>query len=123
MKELSKQSNWPRLQLIPDVSTVGELFEVWPSRGRMKARSRHARGAEYGGKTQRLSLPVDTGESDQRIDEDGARLQHPLPEGDLHDPGIFHLGRDLQVFSEPGRTPVADVHVGHYEEPALVMQL
>ncbi|MGO9308077.1 MAG: hypothetical protein ACLQDL_03525, partial [Spirochaetia bacterium] len=32
VKELSKQSNWPRLELVRDISTVGDLFEVWPSR-------------------------------------------------------------------------------------------
>ncbi len=31
-KELSKESNWPRLELIRDVSAVGTLFEIWPSR-------------------------------------------------------------------------------------------
>jgi len=31
-KELSKQSNWPRLEFIRDISTVGDLFEIWPSR-------------------------------------------------------------------------------------------
>jgi len=31
-KELSKESNWPRLEFIRDISTVGDLFEVWPSR-------------------------------------------------------------------------------------------
>lgn len=37
MKELSKQSNWPRLELIRDISTVGDLFEVWPSRDSLLA--------------------------------------------------------------------------------------
>jgi hypothetical protein len=32
LKELSKDSNWPRLELIRDISMVGELFVVWPSR-------------------------------------------------------------------------------------------
>jgi hypothetical protein len=32
MKELSRESNWPRLELIRDIYTVGDLFEVWPSR-------------------------------------------------------------------------------------------
>jgi len=31
-KELSKESNWPRLEFIRDISTVGDLFQVWPSR-------------------------------------------------------------------------------------------
>lgn len=31
-RELSKESNWPRLEFIRDISTVGDLFEVWPSR-------------------------------------------------------------------------------------------
>ena len=31
-KELSKESNWPRLEFIRDISTVGDLFEIWPSR-------------------------------------------------------------------------------------------
>ena len=31
-KELSKESNWPRLEFIRDIWTVGDLFEVWPSR-------------------------------------------------------------------------------------------
>jgi len=31
-KELSNASNWPRLEFIRDISTVGDLFEVWPSR-------------------------------------------------------------------------------------------
>ena len=32
-KEISNPANWPRLELIRDVSTVGDLVEVWPSRG------------------------------------------------------------------------------------------
>ncbi|MGA2765961.1 MAG: hypothetical protein ABSG17_21685 [Spirochaetia bacterium] len=31
-KELSKESNWPRLEFIRDISTVGDLYQVWPSR-------------------------------------------------------------------------------------------
>ncbi len=31
-KELSQESSWPRLELIRDISTVGDLFQVWPSR-------------------------------------------------------------------------------------------
>jgi hypothetical protein len=31
-KELSKEKNWPRLEFIRDISTVGDLFEIWPSR-------------------------------------------------------------------------------------------
>jgi hypothetical protein len=31
-KELSKETNWPRLEFIRDISTVGDLFEIWPSR-------------------------------------------------------------------------------------------
>jgi hypothetical protein len=31
-KELSKESNWPRLEFIRDISSVGDLFQVWPSR-------------------------------------------------------------------------------------------
>jgi hypothetical protein len=32
MKELSRESNWPRLELIRDISMVSQLFVVWPSR-------------------------------------------------------------------------------------------
>jgi hypothetical protein len=31
-KELSKETNWPRLEFIRDISTVGDLLEIWPSR-------------------------------------------------------------------------------------------
>lgn len=31
-KELSRKENWPRLELVRDISTVGDLFQVWPSR-------------------------------------------------------------------------------------------
>jgi hypothetical protein len=31
-KELSKESNWARLEFIRDISTVGDLFQVWSSR-------------------------------------------------------------------------------------------
>ena len=31
-KEISNPANWPRLELIRDVSTVGDLVEIWPSR-------------------------------------------------------------------------------------------
>jgi hypothetical protein len=31
-KELSKESSWPRLGFIRDISTVGDLFQDWPSR-------------------------------------------------------------------------------------------
>jgi len=31
-KELSKESNWPRLEFLRDISTIGDLVEVWPSR-------------------------------------------------------------------------------------------
>jgi hypothetical protein len=31
-REISRESNWPRLELVRDVSTVGDLVEVWPSR-------------------------------------------------------------------------------------------
>jgi hypothetical protein len=31
-EELSKEANWPRLEFIRDISTVGDLCEVWPSR-------------------------------------------------------------------------------------------
>jgi hypothetical protein len=31
-KEISRESNWPRLELIRDISTVGDLVAVWPSR-------------------------------------------------------------------------------------------
>ena len=34
-RELSKETNWPRLEFIRDVSTVGDLFEIWPSRDAM----------------------------------------------------------------------------------------
>jgi hypothetical protein len=35
--EISKESNWPRLELIRDISTVGDLVEVWPSREALAA--------------------------------------------------------------------------------------
>ncbi len=31
-KELSRESNWPRLEFLRDISTVGDLYQVWPSR-------------------------------------------------------------------------------------------
>jgi hypothetical protein len=31
-KELSQEANRPRLEFIRDISTVGDLFQVWPSR-------------------------------------------------------------------------------------------
>ena len=35
--EISKESNRPRLELIRDISTVGDLVEVWPSREALAA--------------------------------------------------------------------------------------
>ncbi len=31
-KEISKESNWPRLEFLRDIATVGDLYQVWPSR-------------------------------------------------------------------------------------------
>jgi len=36
-KEISDERNWPRLELVRDISTVGDLFEVWPSREALAA--------------------------------------------------------------------------------------
>jgi len=36
-KEISDERNWPRLELVRDISTVGDLFEVWPSRETLAA--------------------------------------------------------------------------------------
>lgn len=37
LRELSRESNWPRLEFIRDISTVGDLIEVWPSREALTA--------------------------------------------------------------------------------------
>jgi hypothetical protein len=34
-REFSRETNWPRLEFIRDISTVGDLFEIWPSRDAM----------------------------------------------------------------------------------------